>query len=696
MSNGIGRVWAVNAEGGDEGRPNGVGPVWIENADALGSKLPEPGADDAGKVLGVLNSSGDLGWVVDQSGTLTQVQSDWNETNTSTPSYIQNKPTIPSGTQLVPAATSADADKVLTVDAQGAPVWATGASYTAGGGVAIENDEISVKVGTGLKIDDVNTETGSLKATSDSTTRKGFEICPLTSDLLHKMSAQNGLTITTSVPFSFEPGTDRSVGFASWSSSGAGSIDKKLVLSSMKAQNPIPAGTSIVYNTNQILPSSNTTLAYVQEHISEFHVVIFNYFNNWSVGHFTAVEGSVQVETATYTITDSIQDAICVKNPIPDSTVGDAGKVLTVDAQGAPAWADGAASYTAGGGVAIENDEISVKVGTGLKMDDVTNTGTVSLKATSDSTTRKVFEICPLTSDILQNMSSPTGLTITTSVEFEFPYGLNKFIGLASWGAYDNGRIDKKLVFNKINNKVVHAGTSLVYNTNQIDPNSDTTLDYVQGHISEFHVVIFDFQNTTWRVAYFTAAEGSVQVETATCAITSTIQDALCVSNPIPDSTVGDAGKILTVNAQGAPSWAAAQSVTVDQTYNSASTNAQSGTAVAGALATVAGVPAVTSSDDDKVLKASYSGGTGSYSWEPEPTMLGLTAGSNVTITEANNAVTIAATDTTYTAGNMIAIDANNSNAIGVSTTAGITDIQQVAALPENPVSTVLYLIPET
>lgn len=94
MSNGIGRVWAVNAEGGDEGRPNGVGPVYIENADQLGSKLPEPAAGDAGKVLGVLNSSGDIGWVEDQSGTLTQVQSDWNEDDSSQVSYIQNKPTL--------------------------------------------------------------------------------------------------------------------------------------------------------------------------------------------------------------------------------------------------------------------------------------------------------------------------------------------------------------------------------------------------------------------------------------------------------------------------------------------------------------------------------------------------------------------------------------------------------------------------
>lgn len=37
---------------------------------------------------------------------------------------LSNQPTIPSGTQLVPAATAADADKVLTVDSLGVPGWA--------------------------------------------------------------------------------------------------------------------------------------------------------------------------------------------------------------------------------------------------------------------------------------------------------------------------------------------------------------------------------------------------------------------------------------------------------------------------------------------------------------------------------------------------------------------------------------------
>lgn len=56
----------------------------------------------------------------------------------------------------------------------------------------------------------------------------------------------------------------------------------------------------------------------------------------------------------------------------------------------------------------------------------------------------------------------------------------------------------------------------------------------------------------------------------------------------------------------------------VDQTYDGTSTNAQSGTAVASAISGIADVPTVGSSDDGKVLKASYSGGAGSYSWQPE------------------------------------------------------------------------------
>lgn len=53
----------------------------------------------------------------------------------------------------------------------------------------------------------------------------------------------------------------------------------------------------------------------------------------------------------------------------------------------------------------------------------------------------------------------------------------------------------------------------------------------------------------------------------------------------------------------------------VDQTYNSTSENAQSGKAVAQALSGTGQVPTVNATDDGKVLKATYSGGVGSFAW---------------------------------------------------------------------------------
>ena len=102
-----------------------------------------------------------------EAGAEVNVQSNWAETDTSADSYIQNKPTIDqtynalstnaqSGTAVaeaiatvnqVPASTSADADKVLTVDSNGDPAWAAAqAPISAGDGIDITNDVVSAKV----------------------------------------------------------------------------------------------------------------------------------------------------------------------------------------------------------------------------------------------------------------------------------------------------------------------------------------------------------------------------------------------------------------------------------------------------------------------------------------------------------------------------------------------------------------------
>ena len=79
-------------------------------------------------------------------------------------------------------------------------------------------------------------------------------------------------------------------------------------------------------------------------------------------------------------------------------------------------------------------------------------------------------------------------------------------------------------------------------------------------------------------------------------------------TNAVPASAQADANKVLTVNSSGKPVWGSISIPSVDQTYNASSTNAQSGTAVAGALANINQVPASTSADADKVLTVNSSG----------------------------------------------------------------------------------------
>lgn len=163
-------------------------------------------------------------------------------------------------------------------------------------------------------------------------------------------------------------------------------------------------------------------------------------------------------------------------------------------------------------------------------------------------------------------------------------------------------------------------------------------------------------------------------------------------SKLVPAPSSSDSGKVLSVlNSDGDIGWAEGQgggtdscqlvegagidltesngslviAATVDQTYDATSADAQSGVAIAGALANINQVPASAQADEGKALVVDANG---------DPVWDNIPAGP------------------TYSPGTMI--DLTNDQ-ISVDTSAGIKDIALVNALPANPKAETLYLIPE-
>ena len=677
MSNGIGHVWAVNAEGGDQGRPNGVGPVWIENADQLGTKLPEPESGDAGKVLGVLNSDGDIGWVPDQEG-MAQVQADWDQADSSQVSYIANKPSLAtvatsgaysdlSGTPTIPTvdqeynSASANAQSGVAVAGaisgkqdtindletirSGAAAGATAvqpgslatvattgsyadlsnkptiptvdqnynasstnaqsgtavaqaiasipsASYTAGDGIDITANEVSVKAGTGLEI---GTSSGTVTAQTVGLTQHVissnidtvYVVQPLTPEIFAAIS-NNAATVTLStIPVTDPEYTNwhiaDSQGATAYvvigkikeislpNSSGWEFDSSKVMFLGVAVQTIDASGdvpTNVAYNVHasdntdadSTLTWSELATALAGGTISDYAIFIAIKYESFlgmtpKAAYCSHITGVVdcQIATGSITYTATVANALKVSNPVPAYAAGDAGKVLKVNASGNAEWDTvSIPTYTAGNGIAITSGTISAKVGGGIKFGTaaVPSTTTEQLYMTADDMSNCVYGF-----GSVSNSATALNNGDTVSVELNYNFTVTTSPGISGtyyaaiaqfdnkWGSTMDG--EPYLIFGEVTPSEAFGsevyfdeGFSVDYNINDISTSLSNNLTWstVQANPGsyQFGIIYIDTQDA-YAVKYPDTSYSYEPLNTATATIPTTVNvpNSIVLEHPI-------------------------------------------------------------------------------------------------------------------------------------------------------------------
>lgn len=267
---------------------------------------------------------------------------------------------IPSGTQLVPEATQSDAGEVLTVNQNGTPEWAPAqAPISAGDGIAISaQNEISV---------DYDPDTLQINSSSSSV----YSVPAFTGDIELYGTIEDGVLAAliqgTANNFILHiPGNT----FHTWTLMEG--IEIRLVMGSDPTFSNLGwyGSTPLSFTT---MPSGESWLDEQDITIPGFggtgwigDVPFFPYSFRFEIsinGALTRdrVDPSSSTFSSPVTFTYTTGNAgLAVKNPLPASTVSDADKVLTVNVQGTPVWAPAQAPISAGNGIDITNNVISV------------------------------------------------------------------------------------------------------------------------------------------------------------------------------------------------------------------------------------------------------------------------------------------------------------------------------------------------
>ena len=266
-------------------------------------------------------------------------------------------------------------------------------------------------------------------------------------------------------------------------------------------------------------------------------------------------------------------------------------------------------TYTAGNGIDVSAAGlISAKVGDGLTIADYSSSSHVSETVTVAGRRQFSFSsiyayeyLAPCTADIV-NAINTDSVSFTTAKDFSYSTGgVNANITgcyaaiLSKTGdyapdaanrlvlgsvAYVDTTVDPEAIGTQ--SIKVTSGTVATFSMSDYDSVSSTiTLADVLADPAGYvlALVAYDAGYTSWGTCTF-RLDDTASTTTGTIVYDSvySVEDAITVTNPLPASAIGDAGKILTVNAQGVPVWGMLGSVTSIQQVNSLPANPDANT----------------------------------------------------------------------------------------------------------------------
>ena len=505
--------------------------IIVVEGDGL-NPVPTPEAGDAGKVLGVLNSSGDIGWVEDQGGTLTQVQSDWAENDSSKVSYIDNKPDL-SVYATTSAVNTALAGKQDTISDLSEIRAGAAKGDTAVQPATLESYATTSAMNTALA--------GKQDTISDL------------SDI--RSGAAAGATAVQ--PSALES-------YATTSAMNTALAGKQDVINDLAT---IRSGAALGATAAQPsdLPSSDELVPSASSGDSGKVLTVDAQGNpSWQTPSSVTVDQTYNASSTNAQSGTAVAGAIAGVKQVPASTSSDQNKVLTVNSSGNAVWQIAqTTTYTAGTGVKIDNNEISADLevvqpcltfGSDFKFD-----GATKYSATLSNNTR-------------------VSVPYNTACKFTLPGNLPSTVQTGVNG----GTLRLQVVDS--NGTVVQTLMTQFYSMGFMN------IPIPQTFYKDVDIPAISVNNSYLRWQWITTAAIELTISnfdsTAYCFYVP-YTGTLALTYPLPASTSSDANKVLTVDSNGAAGWQTPASVTVDQTYSASSTNAQSGVAVAQAIASI-------------------------------------------------------------------------------------------------------------